>query len=388
MSLLKKMPIGPYASSNNWIFDNKRIRRNVLLLLGLITALALVKWQSEVHRERRVRTWSRYSKGYHFISRSDFSPVSMPTENKTMAELCTSFPQHLLQNIQPVLKTGYTDPSERMAGQMDGPSACFKPGDLLIFSDAPGDYAGHKAIDVLALLPESYHEFEAFKPYLEQRRMIENGSAVSKPEMLNSIDGWKIDKFKFLVGIEQAWLRKPNRDFYVFYESDTYIFWDPLFRYLQSKDPDALLYMGSGSPGGNNKDKVTTWFGNGGPGFVLSRGAMKRLLKRKADRTGQYIDPPFTEKWRHKVHDGECCGDAALGYVLWDVGIELQALYPMFTQHLLHSLPFESNRWCSPVFSVHKPSVEQMHDMARWEYAARENDVSPTSSLPTMPCLC
>lgn len=138
-----------------------------------------------------------------------------------MKELCESFPHHLLSRIQPVVRTGFTDPAHRMSGHLDGASACFKPDELLIFSDADGTMGDHQVIDVLNSLPNSYHSLPDFQPYLDLKAMRQDGSAKTNPELLKTIDGWKIDKFKFLPATEQAWLRKPDRDFYVFYESDT-----------------------------------------------------------------------------------------------------------------------------------------------------------------------
>lgn len=154
------------------------------------------------------------------------------------------------------------------------------------------------------------------------------------------------------------------------------MFWDPLFRYLQTKDPEIPLYMGSPSPGRQDEFERGTWFANGGPGYVLSRGAIKKLLHRESDETGQYIDPPFTEKWRSLLPDTECCGDSVLGFVMWLNQVEMQALYPMFTQHLFHSLPYDAMRWCTPIFTLHKTTAQQMRDLFRFEFGIRSSDVS------------
>lgn len=157
----------------------------------------------------------------------------------------------------------------------------------------------------------------------------------------------------------------------------SYIFWDNLFRFLKTLDPDVPLYMGSSTPGRRDNVHYGTTFANGGPGYVLSRAAVKHLLHRETDQAGRFIGPSFTEKWRYLVNDDEPCGDNILGYILWLSGIEMQALYPMFTQHVFHTVPFDSMRWCSPIFTFHKPSPEQMRGLARWEYGTRNNSVCP-----------
>lgn len=224
-SLLSKQPrysTSPPAGGRGYL--SKRVRRNIIIALCVLAVLSILS-----RSIRRGNTWERpfitlwpdVNDPYRVVTTSDFRPVSMAPHNKTMEELCKSFPNHLLQTIQPVLKTGLTDDPNRMPGQFDGASACFKPGELLVFSDAPGNMSGHEVIDVLGLLPDTYHSFPEFKPYLEQRRMLENGTAEEHPEMLKNINGWKLDRFKFVPAVEQAWLMKPDRDFYVFYESDT-----------------------------------------------------------------------------------------------------------------------------------------------------------------------
>lgn len=205
-------------------FLSRRVKRNITVTLGIIVCFSLfarILRSGTTWDKPYIPLWPDVLEPYRFVTTSDFRPVSMSPHNKTMEELCESFPNHLLKTIQPVLKTGLTDDPNRMPGQFDGASACFKPGELLVFSDAPDNMSGHEVIDILSLLPETYHSFSEFKPYLEQRRMLENGSAATNPEILKTINGWKLDRFKFLPAVEQAWLMKPNRDFYVFYESDT-----------------------------------------------------------------------------------------------------------------------------------------------------------------------
>lgn len=159
-----------------------------------------------------------------------------------------------------------------------------------------------------------------------------------------------------------------------------YVFWDSIFRFLQTLDPEVPLYMGSATLG--QRDDVGYWtsFANGGPGYVISRGAIKKLLHRQTDSIGRYVGPTFNEKWRHELPRNGC-GDSILGLVLWKSGVEMQSLYPMFTQHVFHTLPFDAMRWCSPLFTYHKPSPIQMRELARWEFGARRYDVSSPRSF-------
>ncbi|KAK1251387.1 hypothetical protein MKX07_006866 [Trichoderma sp. CBMAI-0711] len=154
---------------------------------------------------------------------SEFLPTSAHPETDSVPELCKSFPKHVLSRIQPVLKTGHGDDKERLNAQMDSTSACFTPDELIVFSDLDEEIRDHHAIDVLAHLPSSHYNATVFKmweEYLAQKEMQSNGTLDTEAQVKH-INGWALDKFKFLPMMERAWAMKPDRDFYVFYETDT-----------------------------------------------------------------------------------------------------------------------------------------------------------------------
>lgn len=170
-------------------------------------------------------------------------------------------------------------------------------------------------------------------------------------------EGWKTDKFKFLAGISRAWRVAPGKDWFVFYEDDTYVFWDTVFHLLKNLDPEQPLYFGSPSPG---RDK--TWFANGGPGFVLSRGAMQRLVDGDWNHTSEeWLKSRLTEIYWNDILE-DCCGDSVLGYVLYERGIPLKGLWPLFNPHSLRDIPFSDSHWCQPVLSIHKTSQDDARD--------------------------
>lgn len=154
---------------------------------------------------------------------TDFFPKSESTGINSTEDICRSFPKHVLSRIQPVLKTGHGDNKERLDAQMDSTSACFTPDELIIFSDLGEDIRNHRAIDILADLPSSHYNATTFKmwgEYLSQKEMQRRGILDTEAQT-EHINGWALDKFKFLPMMERAWAMKPNRDFYVFYETDT-----------------------------------------------------------------------------------------------------------------------------------------------------------------------
>jgi hypothetical protein len=315
--------------------------------------------------------------GYQFFTTTSFFPVNLDPTDRSLQELCDSFPRHMLNYVQPVLKMGYGEDRHKVDAQLETVSACFAPGDLLIFSDLDESLRGHAVVDILADLPAPYFNLvdnPEMQHYVWQRAMRANGTLNTK-EASTKINGWVLDKYKFLPMIQRAWLTKANKPFYFFYETDTYVFWDNVFRFLQTFDPDVPLYMGSPSPGRadpRSKEEKATWFANGGPGFVLSRAAMKALLKRETNSAGQYIEPPLSEKWLSLLQM-DCCGDSIIGYTLWNVIIPLQGYWPLFNPHPLHGIPFSDAYWCQPVLTLHKTTSKDMKDLWRWEFSSRQH---------------
>jgi hypothetical protein len=42
-------------------------------------------------------------------------------------------------------------------------------------------------------------------------------------------------------------------------------------------------------------------------------------------------------------------------------------MWPMFNPHPVHGVPFNQWHWCQPVISMHKLSLQDMTELARWE---------------------
>ncbi|KFG85474.1 hypothetical protein MANI_011751 [Metarhizium anisopliae] len=368
---------GPVEPRRMGLMLTKRLARTMVVVLALLLTVGIMLTRYMYDRAESVLPFHRQHTGpaaYSFKSASRFSPVTFDDpEGMSRHDLCASFPSYLLNHVQPVLKIGHSENKERLDASFSSVSSCFNTDDLLVISDLDEVVHGHQAIDVLADLPADYYNLDnnpSFRNYTAQKEMRNNGTL--NEETQTAIDGWILDKYKFLPMVERAWLAKPDKAFYFFYEADTYIFWDNVFRFLQSFDPDTPIYMGSPSPGRHDDEQdVETWFANGGPGLVLSRGAIKALLHRETDANGHYVDPHVTEKWQDLVA-GECCGDSVLGWALWNVTVQLQGYWPMFNPHPLHGIPFSDSYWCQPVMTLHKTTPKDMIDLWHWEFGQRQ----------------
>ncbi|KAH6844492.1 hypothetical protein B0I37DRAFT_377648 [Chaetomium sp. MPI-CAGE-AT-0009] len=352
---------------------NKRVERNALIAAAISLALFAL-WYLNSEKPTP-------SPFYPFETTSAFFPVAHNgAQNKTIEQLCASFPGYLLQRIQPVLKMGHGENRKMIDAQLESVSACFKPDELLVFSDLDEVIHGRHAVDILANLPQAYRDIDdegnANPDYVNYETMYalaNEGKLTPKNDPARGKNGWRLDKYKFLAGAERAWQMRPGRDFYVFYETDTYISWDNMFRFLSMLDPHTPLYMGSPSPGRHDEKKnVDTWFANGGPGYVLSRGAMEKLLGRHTSpKTGHFTDPPISLKFLDVVRS-DPCGDSVLGWALWSAGVPLSGFFPLFNTYPAHSLPYTERLWCQPFVTMHKLKPEDLVGLWRWENGQRK----------------
>jgi hypothetical protein len=283
-------------------------------------------------------------------------------------DACAGFPTQLLDRIQIILKTGAADGADRTNAQLSSVVKCIP--NILIASDLSHPYGPDlNATDVLASLPPStYLNPEDLEVYKTQK------NASSPDDLHANAAGWKLDKYKFLAEVEHAVQVNPHAEWFVFFESDTYIFWDNLFRLLSNYDAHLPWYFGSPSPGrlipGAEDKKM--WFAYGGTGFVLSGAAAHRLVDRTRNGIG-IKGPSLTDEYKDDVR-GDCCGDSVLGWALWDrAGVNVCGLWPMFAPHALHSVPFSRLYWCEPVISLHKTHPEDFEGLWLWENSRSRN---------------
>ncbi|KAJ5561428.1 hypothetical protein N7535_004105 [Penicillium sp. DV-2018c] len=270
---------------------------------------------------------------------------------------CDNFPSDSLSRIQIILKTSATEDPERVDTHMASVTRCIS--NLLVVSDKETELHGHRVHDVLADLPLSARKLiPEFEGYDALQRGETNVSGAA---------GWQLDRFKFLPMVERAKKTNPEAEWYVFLETDTYFVWDNLFRLLGQFDHSVPLYMGSPAPGRGIGEGKVNWFAYGGAGFVLSRAAVDRLTAREVGDNGQFVGPSLSQQYMQAVK-GDCCGDSVLGFALYEKGVVLSGMWPMFNPHPLHSIPFgDEHHWCQPAISMHKSRLDDMVGLTDWE---------------------
>jgi len=179
---------------------------------------------------------------------------------------------------------------------------------------------------------------------------------------------WTLDKYKFLHTLEKTWALKPNKDWYLLIDADTYLFWPNLLTWLGTMDPNKKSYFGS------EVVVVGDRFAHGGSGIVISKAAMIALV----------VDHKNTaELWDAKTRDF-CCGDQVLGVALRDYGIDLQDVWPFLSGETLSSIPFgpgTPDYMCNPALSMHHLTTADSKKLASYEDQRVSKEM--VSSLPS-----
>jgi len=284
-------------------------------------------------------------------------------ETKFSAEpdLCSNFPLEWLEKVQVVLKTGVGQ-GDKNEAHLTSVTSCIR--NIIVFSDVPERRHDREFIDILEGLPESYLQHPDFSVYHKQRTAYDSGEPIGL-----SNEGWKLDRFKFLPMINEAYNMRPNASWYVFLEADVYMFWDNLFRFLNQINEQEMHYFGSATAGSHGR-----WFAYGGAGIIVSQGLMKSLV---GDGT------VLSEKYQEWML-ADCCGDAVLGYVILDkTGVKVEDLYPMLSGDSLEALGVSEQRWCNPVLSLHRMTTDSLRSLWYWERTRRAQKVCSSSSTVT-----
>ncbi|KAK3643963.1 hypothetical protein LTR56_009815 [Elasticomyces elasticus] len=292
-------------------------------------------------------TFLQRSRGFEI---AQAQPTGLPPGTR-LGGTCSPFSAGVMSDVTIVLKIGAGEAIERRSRYVTRLQSC-KP-DLLIFSDRQDKQNGFEIIDVLANVQPGLKlnnpDFDIYD------RIQETDTTDGRSE-----EGWRLDKYKFLPMMEWTSYMRPKSQWFVFVELDTYVNYDNLYRFLSTFDPTAAHYFGS--PVWPKKKPA---FAHGGSGFVLSRGAMDKLigLGRK------YGDDSHTPGTHFFGQDAEkfCCGDEVLARVLKQSGVSLRGYWPMFNGEKPSTISFGKGHWCEAVISLHHLSDHDFAELAEWE---------------------
>lgn len=172
--------------------------------------------------------------------------------------------------------------------------------------------------------------------------------------------GWNLDKYKFMNMIVRTWEMRPNMEWYVFVEADTYMVWPNLVNWLNTQmNATEDVYVGGVAYLSNLP------FAHGGTGYVISGVLLERLVEYVVE------SPDVFDRMASNI----CCGDALLAKVLDNIEVSVQKASPMFNNEKLNTLPFSPRDWCQPLFSLHHMNSEEVSSV--WQYEQTRTKTDP-----------
>lgn len=116
------------------------------------------------------------------------------------------------------------------------------------------------------------------------------------PRLPDYLAAWTLDKYKKFHIVEKAWAMKPDMDWYLHIDTDTYVIWPSLVAWLEQLDSSKESFLGSLSYIDNLP------FAHGGSGMLMSGAAMRNFA---VTHNGT------ASRWDNKMQK-ECCGDWVL----------------------------------------------------------------------------
>jgi hypothetical protein len=222
---------------------------------------------------------------------SSTAPTSEPTgpPKGTSEPDCTQFPD--TSKVLLVMKTGASESYSKIPTQVLTNLKCLP--EFLIFSDMEQEIAGYKIHDSLDRVLDSVKtDNKDFDIYFRQRQCAADQENCNK-RMDIAKEGWDLDKYKNIHIAEKTFEMRPNYDWYLFVDADTYVVWPTILHWLDMLDHTERMYFGSVAMLGNFP------FGHGGSGYVVSNAAMHDFFEGKDN---------VANRWDEDTKS-QCCGD-------------------------------------------------------------------------------
>jgi hypothetical protein len=303
------------------------------------------------------------------LSHTTTAPYSSPTHPPPKP----SFPQHFSNFLTPeqeaiarlraagiiiIFKTGAQELSH-LSIHLATTLRYHTASNILFFSDHQGTLGPFILNDALRNVDQTLKQSDPdFEIYRAIQRYQSTGRDIEELREERSKgdgrSGWRLDKYKFLHIVEQAFEEQPDAKWYVFIETDSYVFWDNLASFLSRFESTRPMYIGSSVWSGS------VAFAHGGSGYVLSNAAMNRLL-------GPEQPQGLAASWDQRMK-GYCCGDIGLGEALQEKGVLITVAHPLVNGYKPTTFTYgPDNHWCQPVVTMHHVLPHEVSSVWRYE---------------------
>ncbi|KND94347.1 hypothetical protein TOPH_01254 [Tolypocladium ophioglossoides CBS 100239] len=273
---------------------------------------------------------------------------SEETDNSRSNSECANFPD--TSNVLLVMKTGASEAYSKIPNQIITNLKCLP--EFMFFSDMAEKVAGYTIHDSLdTVLPEVKLKNSDFDLYHRQQKCPTDQESCNKNHKVGQ-EAWNLDKYKNIHMAEKTYALRPNYDWYLFVDADTYVVWPTMMKWLEQLDPRDTHYIGSVAYVANFP------FGHGGSGYFVSQATMKKFFEGK---TG------VANRWDERVTK-ECCGDYMFSLALkTETEIAVKNAWPTINGEKPHTLPYAADEWCQPIVTMHHASAQEVSEIYAFE---------------------
>ncbi|KAF2430038.1 hypothetical protein EJ08DRAFT_568707, partial [Tothia fuscella] len=242
---------------------------------------------------------------------------------------------------------------------------------FLLYSTVSQNVGPHTVHDALANISDSrrakHKDFELYDKLQEAQNAVQDLSSLKEDNDHN------LDKWSIIPHVISAFKTHPEKKWYIFIESDTYISLSNTLHWLDKLDPTKPLFAGAQVMIGDVE------LAHSGSGIVLSHAAIHKLSE---------VAKAKTEDWEEMVGNS-CCGDKILAEALMDANVTLHRSFPMIQGETPFSLDWSSRHWCRSALTWHRMTPAILDMMWQFEQAwvkkhAKEGATITADSIPPM----
>lgn len=216
---------------------------------------------------------------------------------------------------------------------------------LVVASDLEQEISGHHVYNVLTNVLASVRDTDPdFDDYNKLQQLEGQALAMVDEDVPTPSNS---DKYMYFHMLLTAYNAHPDKNWYVFIETETYLVWPTLLQWLERLDATKKHIIGSVSSTSNH----TTLHGNSG--MVLSAAALKEIVVDRTD--GIAI-------WDRRL-SRYCFGDRAFSVFAEESELSLTGAWPMLGGDVPSLAPYGPTVWCQPVITLHGVSSAVMDAM-------------------------
>ncbi|KAG4431313.1 hypothetical protein IFR05_013210 [Cadophora sp. M221] len=280
----------------------------------------------------------------------------LTTTTNNQSPFCSNLTD--FDRIVVTVKTGATEAAEKVPVQLRTSLRCVPIANILWFSDMNQDIGVHKLHDALDTIEPAVKDGNPdFDLYRKQQELQDPVLIASQlrgmrdPRDSKNLAAWQLDKYKNIHIVEKSWALKPEMDWYLHIDADTYLIWSSLLSWLPRLDPTKRSFIGSKAYDGKQA------FAHGGSGLLLSKEVSHDLV---------VVHNGTAARWDSRM-DSIYYGDSLLARALQEYGVSVTNSFPMFNGETPSTLWFHAGVWCMPIVTLHHISASESEQLKAFE---------------------